>query len=225
MMNGEKMESFDIVEIASEHILFHREIKAHSVILAGASSFFEKLFLGPWSEKEKKVDSAIVVDMTEISFEVLKMLVNFIYTEEMEFTEKCPVRSAILAADYLMMDDAILKLTEHVIKNIEDETVCEIYEVSDRLFGEAKKELWFYLRNRLENDKIKVSILSMSLKCFQTLIQDDDRREINIKTALQTITSWVQHKRSHRARHALSLLKTAAYPMVGLRAMTVSDYD
>lgn len=191
----------------NQDIIIHKKIKAHRLILAGASSYFEKLFLGPWSEEESK--AVVVVDMIEITFEVLQMLVNFIYTDEMQFTQNCTVRSAIIAADYLMMDGAIEELSEQATKNIQDETVFEIYEVSDKLSPKVKGKLITFIRKGLNNERIQKGLPALPFDKFEALVHKDETDPVDEYTAVLSIKAWVLH--DNRTDYVLDLLKSVDY--------------
>lgn len=113
-----------------------RTIKAHRLLLCGASNYFKLLLNGDFAEKDAKE-----ITLEGLSFEVLSMLVTFMYTNELSITEKCTLKQSFLAADYLMMDCALEKLNKHALGNMSEKDAFEIFtiegKVSDALLQNA----------------------------------------------------------------------------------------
>lgn len=149
--------------------------------------------------------------MTAIHFEVLEMLVNSIYTDEMKFTEKCTVRSAIVAADYLMMYGALEKLGEYATKNITDETVGEIYELCDKLAPKVERVLICRIRKGLMQTKIRGGLLELPFDKFKVLVNEDKINPVDEIAAVTTIRDWVLNNQYYRNKYVIDLLKSVAY--------------
>lgn len=57
-------------------------IKAHRVILSSSSSYFEAMFGNDFNENKNKI-----VKFYSISYDILKVLINFIYTGKIEINQ------------------------------------------------------------------------------------------------------------------------------------------
>jgi hypothetical protein len=72
-----------------------KELKAHRVVLAACSQFFESMFIGEFAEP---ADEPVVIE--ELSENILEMMITFAYTSRIKLTEK-NVYSVFEAADLL----------------------------------------------------------------------------------------------------------------------------
>ncbi|KAL3682588.1 hypothetical protein R1sor_000610 [Riccia sorocarpa] len=108
------------------------EVYAHKFIMVGRSMVFRKMFNADMKEKESGV-----VQCPDASAPVLRSMVNFCYTAEIEFTEEAPAEEVLKIAH--KYDINILKLRcEDELKNgITNENICELLVLAQKY--EAKE--------------------------------------------------------------------------------------
>ena len=204
-----------------------REVRAHRLVLMGASEFFEKRFNGPWAN-EIPAGGIETVTMADVTYETLDTLVTFIYTNKLQFTPTSTVRMAILAADYLMMTDVLKTLSGYVASHIDSLNVCEIYPISNKLTPDVAVQLRDRVRTLLEDGHVPVDIGFLDYKEFYSLISSP-RNEIEYLTnfhhriheksdthavvRVQAMHIWLQTKPQDRQKYVLPLLAIIAFPI------------
>lgn len=110
----------------------------------GASEYFHSMLHGNFQEGHLKE-----ITLKEISFEALKMLVEFVYSGKLKF-DKCTIRQAIQTADYLNIGCAIKSLNDHLSKNITLENCIEIYREFDFLRDDVGAKVESFIRKNLD---------------------------------------------------------------------------
>lgn len=161
-----------------------RQVKAHRIILIGASRYLEKRFLGAFSV-DTELDW-VTLDIPGLNYETLQMLITFIYTQKLSFTDKCTVPSAVIAADYLLIETATAALNEYILDNIRLDTACEFYLVADRLPMQTSCTLLHFIRKHLFTSK---EYLTLNYEQFRDVIRD--RSLFLDDDILSIIKDWV----------------------------------
>lgn len=175
-----------------------RQVKAHRIILIGASRYLEKRFLGAFSV-DTELDW-VTLDIPGLNYETLQMLITFIYTQKLSFTDKCTVPSAVIAADYLLIDTATAALNEYILDNIRLDTACEFYLVADPLPKETSSKLLHFIREHLFESK---EYLTLNYEQFRDVITD--RSLFLDDDILYIIKDWVLAEPA-RNQYSLNLL-------------------
>lgn len=96
----------------------------------GASDYFRKLFTTDFQEKDQDV-----VTLQGLKFETLRMIITYLYSDQLRLPENCSLKEAFLAADYLMVDCAKKRLNAYVLDNNNN---FQMQAMWDMLFIEDK---------------------------------------------------------------------------------------
>lgn len=169
----------------------------------GASKYFHKMFTGDFQEKDSKE-----LALKEMHYETLEMLLSFIYTGQLNF-DKCSIRDAILAADYLIMDSAMKSLNEHVCSSITTENCIDVYCVIDKLSEDAQKKVMQFIRRNLE--PLTPGIASLSLNQFLDILIVPKFCRLEEKIVLLAIKAWTLAAPEEREKHVFELLSTIVF--------------
>lgn len=81
-----------------------KELPVHQMVLFCASPFFEKLIM--YDEKKYTTDNLQVVTFPDISFPIMKEIVNYCYTGKINVSE-ANVEELLIAADYLAIENIV----------------------------------------------------------------------------------------------------------------------
>lgn len=101
----------------------------------GASDYFRKLFTADFQEKDQEV-----VTLQGLKFETLRMIITYLYSDQLRFPENCSVKEAFLAADYLMVDCATKRLNAYVLdnnNNFETHAMWDMLNIEDKVSKEV----------------------------------------------------------------------------------------
>lgn len=164
----------------------------------GASKFFRKLFTCDFKEKESKT-----VTLNEMNYGALNMLVSFIYTGELSFKENSTVVSAVVAADYLDMDCAIVRLSQHITASTTLENAVDLFCVADLLKEEARAHLKKFIYTNIRD--LDVPLANLNATQLHDLLKDHDRLQLSAERAFKTIWKWVQNDSTVRSRFVYHL--------------------
>ena len=73
----------DLCDVTLVHVASSREIRAHKVVLAACSPYFESMFIGEFAEP-----GDIPIEVEEIEENALELLVDFAYTSRIKLTDQ-----------------------------------------------------------------------------------------------------------------------------------------
>lgn len=218
-----------------------REVRAHRVVLMGASEYFNKRFSGPW-DTETPIEGVKTVIVTNVTFETLDLLVAFIYTNQLQFTETSTVPMAILAADFLMMTNVLKALSGYVSSHIETLNIWELYPLANKLTPEVAATLRDRVRSQLQDGPVPSEVGCLEYEEFYDLVcgnkeemgyfvedgvfqggrrhynftdSDDESHEGADPLTLarvEAIKLWLKTNPEKRQKHILSLLASINFP-------------
>lgn len=140
---------------------------AHSVILASSSPVFEALCYGPMAE-----ESPIVVpDIDPIAF---RMMIQFIYTDSIEFTEVEMACNVLYASKkYLIYTLAGLAIS-YISYHINESNCLQVHEFASFVHEERLiKESWSYLCSHLDDVLKYFSYESLSKDTLKALVSEE----------------------------------------------------
>lgn len=169
--------------------------------------------MGSWSS-QNEVDN-VTISLPDLNYETLEMLVKFLYTEEFQFKNaSCSLRTAILAADFLMMDVAMGPLSGYVKEHIGEQNAVDLYEVADKLLPETATALQVFIRKHIHSVYVYPKLLKLPFKEFAAVVKDDKDVPVEPKDILCTIRDWVEVDRETRNEFVQELLCSIVFRQV-----------
>lgn len=169
-------------------------------------------FVGLWASG--KETTSATVDMIDLNYETLDMLVSFIYTHQLKFSKWCTFRSAILAADFLMMDGALEALSDMAIKGYNLD-ICDYYPVADRLSRDAFLKVTENIRRSLYNNDPGIfrDVMDMQFEDFLNVVKCHERTILELipPRNLQVIKQWLELDLDKRVKHSFALLSSIVF--------------
>lgn len=185
-----------------------RELKAHRVVLAACSQFFESMFIGEFAEP---VDEPIVIE--ELSDSALEIMITFAYTSYVKLTEK-NVYSIFEAADLLQftgVKGACFKFFKQQINKsncIGTWLFAESHNCVELLDASLKYIDYNFLdivRGR-EFLNIDQPDIINGITCREDLAITSEEQ------VYEAVLNWVQKNIEKRRKYALDVFKNVRFP-------------
>jgi len=104
-----------------------REIYAHKIILASRSETFNALLFGGMRESTQSV-----IKLPDIKYEVLSLLIEFLYTDTANITGDIVV-GLFMAADQYQLTRLRALCENFILQNISIDNVCTVLQTADQL--------------------------------------------------------------------------------------------
>ncbi|CAG5108164.1 Oidioi.mRNA.OKI2018_I69.chr1.g3664.t1.cds [Oikopleura dioica] len=180
----------------------HPEIKAHKMVLAAASPFFQAMFKSGLRES-----SSDRVEMPEIDYEAAQILVDFAYCGNYKITEG-NVRNLLAAADCYQFEEIKKKCESFLIDMIDADNCFELEKIGDarglsRLSSQAGR---FSMQNFEEVIKSK-SFTELSFEELENYLcyENDGPLCYSEVTFYNGIVTWIKSDLEKRSQYATKL--------------------
>ena len=187
-----------------------KTLKAHRVVLAACSQYFESMFVGEFSEPP-----GVDVIIEEVSEDALETLVEFAYTSNLKLTDK-NVHTIVEAADVLQLvgvKGACFKFFKQQMNKsnciqtwlfAEEQNCTELVEASLRYiesnFVDISKGREFL---DLEQHDVVVKI-----------VRWEDLAITAEELVYEAVLAWIRYRPEHRKKHALELFRCVRFPSI-----------
>lgn len=186
----------------------NKELKAHRVVLAACSQYFESMFVGEFAEPPGE---PVVIE--EVSEDALVALVDFAYTSHLKLTDR-NVHAIVEAADVLQLvgvKGACFKFFKQQINKsnciktwlfAESQSCTELTEASLRYIESNFVDI---VRGRefLDLDQLDVII---------SITSREDLAITSEEQVYEALLSWIHYKMEKRKKDALAVLKGVRFP-------------
>lgn len=188
-------------------------IRAHKVILSSSSSYFEAMFGNDFTESKNKV-----VKFHSINHNILKILVNFIYTGKLIEINQCNVQELLAAADFLQLHDVVDACSMYLCRELHASNALGILRFAEahnckNLQVSASEFINSHFPDIIENDEI----LETSSQMFCRLISSEMIRIESEYQVFQACMRWIKHEISNRKRFVFDILSNVRLSLVPLR--------
>lgn len=185
-----------------------RTINAHRAILMAGSAYFETMFHGDFKEKES--DKVSLGDSME--FQVLEMLVKFLYTGVLKPNKSISLERLLRAADYLQMADALEELHGLVDEELTCSNALSLWDLRNIIKCEETlaKIRSFILVNMMAIVE-DISFLTIDVETITWILESDELTVNSEQDVFRWIRIWINHKYDSRLKHLPSLLRCVRY--------------
>lgn len=184
-----------------------KELKAHRVVLASCSQYFESMFIGEFAEP---LDEPIMIE--EISDDTLQTMVDFAYTSRIKLTEK-NIYSVFEAADFLQFSGvrgACFKFFKQQINKsncIRTWLFAKSHNCNELLDASLKHIECNFLdivkgREFLELDQPDVVI---------DIVGQEDLAITAEEQVYEAVLVWIKNKLDIRMKHSLEVFKSVRF--------------
>ncbi|XP_037085880.1 actin-binding protein IPP-like [Pollicipes pollicipes] len=183
--------------------------KAHKAVLSASSPYFHAMFNGGLAEQEQSV-----VSIRRLSPVMLSMLLDFIYTGDVDVTEE-NVQELILAADMLELSDVVEICSAFLKQQLEPSNAIGIYRFSE---GHNLWSVSNAARAFINGQFAACSSEEEFLEVPHTLLMELVRSEaLEIDSEYQVFEAalrWVAHDIEERRRYVFDILCHIRLPLI-----------
>ena len=194
-----------------------RKLRAHRVVLASFSDYFESL-LGPNWEEGKQDE----VDLSRFDERDLNDLIEFAYTGNVDIGSD-NVETLLEAANYLGVEFVQNACIDFLMRNVNNNTCLGILHLADFLsFKDLKKLAKRHSLRRFAEVCKEQEFLRLPYDLLIELLQDDELCvviedhipciEEREKVVLQAVFRYVTHDKENRRNHLPELLSLVRLP-------------
>ncbi|XP_055840265.1 kelch-like protein 5 [Episyrphus balteatus] len=198
----EKGDLTDVCIIGSDEVRFN----AHKNVLAVGSDFFAAMFASPLKESVTNE-----VRIQEVNGEILKSILEFIYTGTIELKSKS-VPEILSAAHFFQMQSLIFECQEFMVQELDPSNCLGI-----ALFAKQHdlKDLYetafqFACTHFEEVSKME-EFLNLSEDQVVMMISNEELCVTSEKTVFLSLIKWIEHDEQYRQQSTLKLLSHVHY--------------
>ncbi|XP_072432481.1 kelch-like protein 2 isoform X2 [Chiloscyllium punctatum] len=185
------------------------EISAHRVVLAACSPYFHAMFTGEMSESKAKR-----VRIKEVDSWTLSILVDYVYTAELQVTEE-NVQVLLPAAGLLQLQDVRKTCCDFLESQLHPSNCLGIRAFADmhactELLNQANK----YAEQHFSEVVLGEEFLNLGIDQVCSLIASDMLTISSEEKVFEAAISWVKHDKEPRQEHMARLMENVRLPLL-----------
>ncbi|XP_033097091.1 kelch-like protein 2 [Anneissia japonica] len=185
------------------------EVPAHRVILAACSPYFSAMFNGELSESR-----AQKITLQEVDAKALSLLLDFVYTSEVQVTED-NVQTLLPAASLLQLNDVrdaccdFLQRQLHPTNCLGIRAFADIHSCSN-LFAHAQGYTLQHFNDVVATDEFN----NLSAEQVSDLIKRDHLTVSSEEEVFESAVAWVKHDPVNRQDYMPQLIENVRLPLL-----------
>ncbi|MBN3295443.1 KLHL2 protein, partial [Amia calva] len=194
------------------------EIAAHRVVLAACSPYFHAMFTGEMSESRAKR-----VRIKEMDGWTLGMLIDYVYTAEIQVTED-NVQVLLPAAGLLQLQDVKKACCEFLgsqlhptnclgIRAFADVHACTELLTQANTFA-GKHRCWGTVQQHFSEVVHSEEFLNLGIEQVCSLIASDKLTIPSEEKVFEAVIAWVNHDKDVRQEHMAHLMEHVRLPLL-----------
>ena len=187
-----------------------KQLKAHGNVLSKASPFFENTLNSYWKENRERI-----IRIELLTEEVMKDILEFIYSGTVDVSSLEMAEDLIAAADYLFLPNLKVIAGRLLEQSLSTSNSILIYQFAERyqceeLLSNAKK---FINSNFLSVSKEEV-FLNLSSHEIEEWISSDDIHVSAEEDVFNIVMKWIDHNKNERKEKFQDLFRHLRLPFV-----------
>uniref|UniRef100_A0A8I5NLQ4 Kelch like family member 2 n=1 Tax=Papio anubis TaxID=9555 RepID=A0A8I5NLQ4_PAPAN len=185
------------------------EISAHRVVLAACSPYFHAMFTGEMSESRAKR-----VRIKEVDGWTLRMLIDYVYTAEIQVTEE-NVQVLLPAAGLLQLQDVkktcceFLESQLHPVNCLGIRAFADMHACTD-LLNKANT----YAEQHFTDVVLSEEFLNLGIEQVCSLISSDKLTISSEEKVFEAVIAWVNHDKDVRQEFMARLMEHVRLPLL-----------
>ncbi|XP_069100019.1 kelch-like protein 2 [Pleurodeles waltl] len=185
------------------------EITAHKVVLAACSPYFHAMFTGEMSESRAKK-----VRIKEVDGWTLKLLIDYVYTAEIQVTEE-NVQVLLPAAGLLQLHDVKKTCCDFLESQLHATNCLGIRAFADmhacvELLNQANKFAEQHFSDIVPGEEF----LNLGIEQVCSLISSDKLTISSEEKVFEAVIAWVNHNKDVRQEHMAQLMEHVRLPLL-----------
>uniref|UniRef100_A0A3Q1F712 Kelch-like family member 2 n=1 Tax=Acanthochromis polyacanthus TaxID=80966 RepID=A0A3Q1F712_9TELE len=185
------------------------EISAHRVVLAAGSPYFHAMFTGEMAESRAKR-----VRIKEVDGWTLGLLVDYIYTAEIQVTED-NVQALLPAAGLLQLNEVKKACCEFLSSQLHPSNCLGIRAFADlhacsQLLAQANS----YAEQHFPEVVGSEEFLNLGMEQVSSLIASDKLTIPTEEKVFEAVIAWVNHDKDVRQEHLAHLMEHVRLPLL-----------
>lgn len=174
----------------------------HKVALAARSSYFKVMFTADMKERSNDLIKLIGVDC-----EVLRALVNFVYTSRVSITQS-NVQSLLEAADLLQFSSVKQACEEFLVRFLDVDNCLGMHSFAElHVCAALEREARRVMLGRFEELVQQEEILEVDCEKLTSLLSAENINVWRDEVLLDAVVKWITHDLDNRADHIRDLLR------------------
>lgn len=173
----------------------------HRFALAKNSMYFRALFCGMNKEKREFL-------IPGIAGEILSEVVSYLYTGDISLSVD-NVTDILIAADYLLLDDLVLKIKDNIADYTTTANSLSIFLSAEMINNtEIQQESFRFIVTHFENimHEIMSEVVELPFGIMELFLQSRSLNVTEERSVWMVVLEWVQHDIQQRLLHVPSLL-------------------
>uniref|UniRef100_A0A8C8YRK2 Kelch like family member 2 n=1 Tax=Prolemur simus TaxID=1328070 RepID=A0A8C8YRK2_PROSS len=185
------------------------EIAAHRVVLAACSPYFHAMFTGEMSESRAKR-----VRIKEVDGWTLRMLIDYVYTAEIQVTEE-NVQVLLPAAGLLQLQDVKKTCCEFLETQLHPVNCLGIRAFADmHACTELLNKANTYAEQHFADVVLSEEFLNLGIEQVCSLISSDKLTISSEEKVFEAVIAWVSHDKDVRQEFMARLMEHVRLPLL-----------
>lgn len=200
----------------------NKELKAHRVVLAACSQYFESMFIGEFAEPAGEP-----VMIEEVSEDALEAMVEFAYTSSVKLTDR-NVHSIFEAADFLQFTGVKGACFRFFKLQINKSNAIKMWllAVSHNCTELIEASVRYMESNFVDIVKGREFISLDQPDVIMSIISREDLAITSEEQVYEAALAWIQYKIEKRKKHALEVFKCVRFPSIPKDyLLTIVDHE
>ncbi|XP_044755911.1 actin-binding protein IPP [Coccinella septempunctata] len=203
-----------------EIIAGKKSFKVHKAILAASSPYFQAMFTGELSEKNKNE-----IELHGISAEIFEVLLEFIYSGSVHINQN-NVQDVFFAGDMLGLTDIVESCTKFLVRELQPQNAIGFYRFADDLNAkELKSESEKYIQLNFVKVSGEDEILQLSKDLLIKFISTEYLRIDSEQQVFDFALRWINHDIENRRQYVFEILKHIRLSLIPLEILKKTFTD